>query len=56
MARVSKGRLAFDHSLLIAAPADRVIDAFFDADALTLWWQTIRSVTTPQPLGDDQTG
>lgn len=46
-----KGGLAFDHSLLIAAPADRVIDAFFDADALSLWWQTIRSVTTPQTLG-----
>lgn len=51
MTQRSKGGIAFEHSLLIAAPADRVIDAFFDADALSLWWQTIHSVTTPRTLG-----
>lgn len=51
MPQAPKEGIAFDYSLLIAAPADRVIDAFFDAHALSLWWQTIRSVTTPQPLG-----
>jgi uncharacterized protein YndB with AHSA1/START domain len=25
--------------------------AFFDADALSAWWQVARSVTTPRPLG-----
>jgi uncharacterized protein YndB with AHSA1/START domain len=25
--------------------------AFFDARALATWWQTVRSVTTPRPLG-----
>lgn len=25
--------------------------AFFDPQALSTWWQTVRSVTTPRPLG-----
>jgi len=25
--------------------------AFFDPHALAAWWQTVRSVTTPRPLG-----
>ncbi len=41
----------FDHSLLIAAPPPVVLAAFFDAKALTLWWNTVNSVTTPRPLG-----
>jgi uncharacterized protein YndB with AHSA1/START domain len=40
-----------DHSLLIAASPATVLAAFFDADALALWWKTVRSVTTPRPLG-----
>ena len=41
----------FDHSLLVSAAPTRVLAAFFDPDALAVWWQTIRSVTTPRPLG-----
>jgi uncharacterized protein YndB with AHSA1/START domain len=36
---------------VIAAPAGRVMNAFFDADALTAWWKVAHSVTTPRPLG-----
>ncbi len=41
----------FEQSLLIEAPPARVFDCFFDPDALRAWWQTVRSVTTPVPLG-----
>src|SRR6478672_1951234 len=40
-----------DLTTVIAAPAGRVLKAFFDADALGAWWQVSRSVTTPRPLG-----
>lgn len=40
-----------EHSLVIAADPVRVLAAFFDPDALGTWWQTIRSVTIPRPLG-----
>jgi uncharacterized protein YndB with AHSA1/START domain len=36
---------------VIAAPAGRVLKAFFDADALSAWWQVAHSVTTPRALG-----
>ena len=36
---------------MIAAPADRVLKAFFDADALGAWWQVAHSVTTPRAFG-----
>ena len=42
---------AFEHSIVVAAPAERVMAAFFDADALAAWWKTVRSVTTPRSLG-----
>lgn len=41
----------FEHSVLIEAAPTRVLGAFFDPDALAVWWQTVRSVTTPRPLG-----
>jgi len=41
----------FEHSLLINAAPTRVMAAFFDPHALAAWWQTVRSVTTPRPLG-----
>ncbi|PYR59535.1 MAG: hypothetical protein DMF85_07535 [Acidobacteria bacterium] len=41
----------FEHSLLINAAPTRVMAAFFDPRALAAWWQTVRSVTTPRPLG-----
>ena len=40
-----------DVSATIAAPAGRVLRAFFDADALAAWWLATRSVTTPRVLG-----
>jgi uncharacterized protein YndB with AHSA1/START domain len=40
-----------DLSIVIAAPADRVLKAFFDADALGAWWQVAHSVTTPRAFG-----
>jgi uncharacterized protein YndB with AHSA1/START domain len=42
---------SFDHSILISAAPTRVLNAFFDPRALAIWWQTIRSVTTPRALG-----
>jgi uncharacterized protein YndB with AHSA1/START domain len=41
----------FDHSILISAPPVRVLEAFFDPEALSAWWQVTRSVTTPRVLG-----
>lgn len=41
----------FDASLLIGAAPTRVLAAFFDPEALAVWWQTLRSVTTPRPFG-----
>ena len=42
---------AFDHNVLISAAPTRVLGAFFDPHALSIWWQTTRSVTTARPLG-----
>ena len=41
----------FDQTIVISATPERVMAAFFDPDALATWWQTVRSVTTPRPLG-----
>jgi uncharacterized protein YndB with AHSA1/START domain len=38
-------------TLTIAAPAPSVLEAFFDADALAVWWQARRSLCTPRMLG-----
>ena len=46
-----RATIAFEHSELITAAPARVLGAFFDPVALAAWWQTIRSVTVPQPLG-----
>jgi uncharacterized protein YndB with AHSA1/START domain len=42
---------SLDVTAVIAAPAGRVLKAFFDADALSAWWQVAHSVTTPRVLG-----
>jgi uncharacterized protein YndB with AHSA1/START domain len=42
---------SLDVSAVIAAPAGRVLRAFFDADALKAWLQVAHSVTTPRLLG-----
>jgi len=41
----------YDHAILIAVAPTRVLAAFFDPHALSVWWQAVRSVTTPRPLG-----
>jgi uncharacterized protein YndB with AHSA1/START domain len=41
----------FEHSLLINAAPTRVLAAFFQPDALAVWWRAARSVTTPRPMG-----
>ena len=38
-------------TLTIGAPAAVVLDAFFDPDALEVWWQARRSLCTPRMLG-----
>jgi uncharacterized protein YndB with AHSA1/START domain len=41
----------FTHSLTIDAPAAAVLDAFFDADSLAVWWNVSRSLCVARPLG-----
>jgi uncharacterized protein YndB with AHSA1/START domain len=43
--------LSFTSSISIIASPGRVLWAFFDPGALTVWWQTTRSVTAPRVLG-----
>lgn len=43
--------LGIEENILVRAAPSRVLDAFFDADALAVWWEVVRSVTTPRPLG-----
>ena len=43
--------LAFEHTIVITARPDAVLAAFFDPTALPVWWDTVRTVTTPRPLG-----
>ena len=46
---VETGR--FEQHLVIAADPRVVFNCFFSPDALRAWWQAVRSVTTPVPLG-----
>ncbi len=41
----------FTHSLSIDAPPAAVLDAFFDHDALAVWWHVTRSLCVARPLG-----
>ena len=45
------GGLRFEHTIQITATPTRVLAAFFDPEVLAVWWKTVRSVTTPRPLG-----
>ena len=42
---------SLDVSTVIAAPAGRVLRAFFDPAALGAWWQASHAVTVPRMLG-----
>ena len=45
------GFAEFEHSVLVNAAPTRVLAAFFDPQALAVWWQASRSVTSPRPMG-----
>ena len=47
----TKHPISLEHAVLITAAPTEVLAAFFDPAALAAWWQTVRSVTTPRPLG-----
>lgn len=40
-----------DASIVIAAPPNRILKAFFEADALSAWCQVKHAVTLPRVLG-----
>jgi uncharacterized protein YndB with AHSA1/START domain len=40
-----------DIETVIAAPASRVMQAFFEPAALGAWWEVVHAVTTPRTLG-----
>lgn len=46
----SKG-LILEHTVHITTAPTQVLAAFFDPNALAIWWRAIRSVATPRPLG-----
>lgn len=43
--------LVSSHALLISVPPTRVLAAFFDPIGIPIWWQAVRAITTPRPLG-----
>ncbi len=43
--------MEYNTSLVIAASPTSIIDAFFDPNALMVWWHVTRSVCIPKPLG-----
>jgi uncharacterized protein YndB with AHSA1/START domain len=44
-------RLHVERTVVVHAAPDRVLAAFFNPDDLSEWWQVVRSVTIPRPLG-----
>lgn len=45
------GDLVFEMTVTVAAPPERVLAAFTNPADLAVWWQVVRSVTVPRPLG-----
>ncbi|MBA3271326.1 MAG: SRPBCC domain-containing protein [Acidobacteria bacterium] len=43
--------LNVERTIIVQAPAERVMSAFFDPADLSIWWRVVRSVTVPRPLG-----
>ena len=41
----------FTHTLTIDASPEAVLEAFFDHEALAVWWRVTRSLCVPRPLG-----
>jgi uncharacterized protein YndB with AHSA1/START domain len=50
-ARADRREPDIDIAVEIAAPAGRILEAFFDPVAIADWWRAARSVTTPRALG-----
>lgn len=46
----NRGRQIEQDVAITAAPT-QVLAAFFDPEALAVWWRTTRAITTPRPLG-----
>ena len=43
--------LTVERTVIVQAAPERVLGAFFDPHDLAQWWQAVRSVTIPRPLG-----
>jgi hypothetical protein len=43
--------LKLERTLTINAPPDRVLNAFFDVNALRTWWGVVNAVAMPRTLG-----
>jgi uncharacterized protein YndB with AHSA1/START domain len=43
--------LEVELNVIVQATPTRVLEAFFDPEDLAKWWQVVRSVTVPRPLG-----
>jgi hypothetical protein len=48
---MARDTITSKHLVAISAPPARIVSAFFDPAALAVWWQAVRSVTTPRALG-----
>lgn len=44
-------RSGFTYSLTITAPAEAILDAFFDHEQLAKWWHISRSICAPRTFG-----
>jgi uncharacterized protein YndB with AHSA1/START domain len=51
LSKKSASTPGLDASVDIKSPPSSVLKAFFDPEALGVWWQTAQSVTTPRVLG-----
>jgi uncharacterized protein YndB with AHSA1/START domain len=43
--------LHVERTVVVQATPERVLAAFFNPEDLSEWWQVVRSVTVPRPLG-----
>lgn len=48
---MARADLHVERTVVVHAPPERVLAAFFDPHDLAAWWQVLRSVTVARPLG-----
>jgi uncharacterized protein YndB with AHSA1/START domain len=48
---MAQASLNVEHTVIVQATPERVLEAFFNAGDLETWWQVVRSVTVARPLG-----